>query len=482
MERHRIAFGDWQTPRVLADAVLATLARECPEMPATIIEPTCGVGAFLAAAAERFPRAALRGFDISEEYVTEAQSQLPPSARVEVGDFFTVAWESVFRDAADPLFIVGNPPWVTTAGVTTVGGDNVPQKLNFKGLSGLDAMTGKSNFDISEWMLLRLVDALRTRRATVAVLCKIAVARRVLEHTAKARLPLAAVGMWRVDARTHFAAAVDAVLFVFQTGGASSSRCPVYASLEDRSAESVVDVVGGTLVADAIAFAATAHLAGTSDPEWRSGLKHDCSRVMELDEREGCLVNGNGVAVDVEGAYLFPFLKSSDVANDRLQLRRRVIVPQRRLGEDTKLLEQLAPRLWAYLLKNGAALSARKSSIYRTQPPFSIFGIGDYSFAPWKVAISGLYKRLAFTLVGPIGGQPVMVDDTCYFLPFQTEDEACRALQVLNSEQVQRFYRGRIFWDAKRPISKSILQSLDLRALLDGGAKRRSKEQQRLFL
>ena len=33
-------------------------------------------------------------------------------------------------------------------------------------------------------------------------------------------------------------------------------------------------------------------------------------------------------------------------------------------------------------------LDNRKSSIYNKRPRFSIFGIGDYSFSKWKVAIS----------------------------------------------------------------------------------------------
>ena len=43
-------------------------------------------------------------------------------------------------------------------------------------------MTGKSNFDISEWMLIRLLEALQGRRATIAMLCKTATARKVLRH------------------------------------------------------------------------------------------------------------------------------------------------------------------------------------------------------------------------------------------------------------------------------------------------------------
>src|SRR5207248_8948112 len=47
---------------------------------------------------------------------------------------------------------------------------------------GIAARTGKSNFDISEWMLIRLLRALRGRAATLAMLCKTATARKVLRY------------------------------------------------------------------------------------------------------------------------------------------------------------------------------------------------------------------------------------------------------------------------------------------------------------
>ena len=46
--------------------------------------------------------------------------------------------------------------------------------------------------------------------------------------------------------------------------------------------------------------------------------------------------------------------------------------------------------MWSYLQAHGARFARRKSSIYHGQPPFALFGIGPYSFAPFKVAILNL--------------------------------------------------------------------------------------------
>ena len=60
-----------------------------------------------------------------------------------------------------------------------------------------------------------------------------------------------------------------------------------------------------------------------------------------------------------------------------------------------------------------------------------------------------------------------MLDDTCYFIPCYSYDEACFIATLLNSEICQRFLRALIFFDAKRPITKDILQRIDLKKLAE---------------
>jgi hypothetical protein len=479
----RVERGDWQTNLGLARAILARVVacEAAAAAPRTVIEPTCGEGAFLVAASERFPRATLLGWDINAEYTRTARAALRTSgrpARVVTKDFFEMRWERELRGLDGPILVLGNPPWVTTAQLGAIGRSNAPDKSNGRGFRGLDAVTGKSNFDVSEWMIERLLEVLEGREATLAMLCKAAVARRLVETIASRKLAVEPVGLWRIDAGMHFDASVSAVLFVARTakvrrGAVRASPAPaswpVYATLDAPEPESSLGVVDGVLVADAARFVRTRHLAGNCEPEWRSGVKHDCARVMELTRAGGEWRNGLGDRVDIESELVHPLLKSSDVANDRAAPTRAMIVTQRALGEDTRTLRARAPRAWRYLSRHRALLDARKSSIYENQPPFAIFGVGAYSFAPWKVAVSGLYKRSTFTLVGPHEGRAVVLDDTCYFLAFDDERSARRAAVALRSEAATDFLGARIFWDAKRPITKSILQTLDLNALRGAG-------------
>ena len=465
--RQRVEFGDWQTPLPLAEAVVRQLA--CDSFtPASVVEPTCGKGSFLVAAAREWPEATLTGFEINEEYAASAREALELRGEVHVADFFEVPWEKHLSKLPEPILVIGNPPWVTASELGALESKNLPKKENFKNLSGLDAITGKSNFDVSEWMVLRLLHALVGKRFTLSFLCKAIVARRVMEQVARTRWEVEGT-VRTIDAMEHFGAAVDAVAMTLTSTPARGSRelvrWPFYLAVDASEPASFLGVVDGCSSPDVDAYLRTRHLVGKSEPEWRSGLKHDCSAVMELKSDSDVVATRDGAVLDIEDEFLFPFLKGSDVANERWPPSRSVIVPQRRLGEDTRHIQHCAPKTWAYLEQNGEALDARKSSIYRGQPRFAVFGIGDYTFAPWKVAIAGLYKRLTFMVIPPWKGRPVVFDDTTYFLSYDTERAARAAFDALTSEEATTFFNARIFWDDKRPINKRVLQSLDLSLL-----------------
>jgi hypothetical protein len=187
---------------------------------------------------------------------------------------------------------------------------------------------------------------------------------------------------------------------------------------------------------------------------------------MEL-RREGPLFcNGFGQAAQMEEIYLFPELKGSDLATaNRFEPRYWMIVPQRAVGDDTLPIRQIAPRTYSYLETYGSILDSRGSSIYRGRPRFSVFGVGGYSFAPWKVAIAGLYKSLEFRVVGPYDGKPVVFDDTVNFLACGSEDEARTLHAMLTTDVAKGFYESLVFWDAKRPVTVEILRRLDMGAL-----------------
>jgi hypothetical protein len=176
--------------------------------------------------------------------------------------------------------------------------------------------------------------------------------------------------------------------------------------------------------------------------------------------------NGLGESVDLEPDCLYPLLKSSDVARRAPAAPSRwLLVTQSHVGADTATLRRTAPKTWNYLATHAARLDRRGSSIYKGRGPFSIFGVGPYSFTPWKVAVSGLYKSVHFRVVGPHGGRPVVFDDTCYFLPCADRPQAEAVVRVLDFEAARGLLSALIFRDAKRPITAEMLQRLDLTRL-----------------
>lgn len=468
----KVEFGDFQTPLALAREVCALLSQRVMT-PETVLEPTCGVGAFLEAAAEAFPEARLLGFDINPGYVARAGSILEEvgatvRSSVTVADFFTHDWDAQVAATRGSLLVLGNLPWVTNAAVSAMNGSNLPAKQNFQGLRGIHARTGKSNFDISEWMLIRLLQALRGRRATVAMLCKTATARKLLRFAWQKTGQIASASLHCIDAKKHFGASVDACLLLAATGGAGPAEAPMFESLSARKASVVFGLSGKDLVFDLDTYRRLKHLEGLSPYQWRSGVKHDCASVMELRRVNGHgLTNKLGEHVDLESAYLFPLLKCSDLAHGRTQTDRLVLVTQRRVGEDTSTIAIEAPRTWRYLDSHRSRFEARKSSIYTNTVPFALFGIGGYTFAPWKIAVSALHRNPRFVVVGPENGKPAVFDDTCYFLPFEDEQEARIVAAILNSKECAEFLTSLTFTDSKRPITVDLLQRLNMHALAE---------------
>jgi len=474
-----VEFGDFQTPKALADQVVQVLAQRGIS-PASIIEPTCGTGTFLNASLEKFSMASRAiGIEINPEYFRVASNLITKLRRnviidMKQADFFHYDWENVFRDLAEPILVVGNPPWVTASQLGALRSKNLPLKSNFQNHRGLDAITGKANFDIAESMLICLIEWMSSRQGTVAMLLKQSVARKVLFYSWKQDSPIVNASIYRFDAKKHFGVSVDACLLVCDiNSGSASMECKVYDLASPKHVGHTIGYHQGMLLADIEVFKRHDSLLqlmpqSESPYTWRSGVKHDCAKVMELTISDNGLSNGLGENVDIEDAYVYPMLKGSGVANGKKsQTNRYMLVTQHKTGEPTNHITKDAPRTWSYLEQHGQSLDKRGSSIYKRRPRFSVFGVGQYTFTPWKVSICGLYKKLQFRVVGPRNGKPVVFDDTVYFVPCKSKREAELIHQCLDSSIAQEFLRAFIFWDSKRPITAEVLRRLDLVELVD---------------
>jgi hypothetical protein len=100
--KHKVEYGDFQTPLPLARDVCSLLSRRGCK-PLSVLEPTCGAGNFLRAVLERFPgvKQAI-GVEINDEYVAAARRSIPDVVNgAQVGilkeNFFTAHWNDILQ-------------------------------------------------------------------------------------------------------------------------------------------------------------------------------------------------------------------------------------------------------------------------------------------------------------------------------------------------------------------------------------------------
>lgn len=468
--RTKKEYGDFQTPLELS-VLMVNILKDLFLSPNIIVEPTCGVGNILIKAHDSFSPQKTIGIEINKNYCNVLKKKTGGNQDILVLNNNVFASLDSIKTAIkidDICLFIGNPPWVTNSELGSMNSKNLPLKTNLKKLRGIEALTGKSNFDISEHIIIKLIEEFRYNKSVFAFLCKTSVARNILKYCWNNNIQYADASLFPIDSKKYFNAAVDACYFIIDISRKSkNTECIVYDSIENRVCKNKIGFYQNRLIGNIDNFLSYNYL-GKSDYIWRNGIKHDCSKVMEFDIVNSELINGYGEKVDIEDDLIYPLLKSSDIANGKIEIRKKVLVTQKRVGEETGYIKDKYPKTWKYLFNHIDDFNKRKSIIYKNKPLFSIFSIGDYCFYPYKIAISGLYKNLNFKIIYPIGIKPVLVDDTCNFISCNTEAEVSMLYSLLANERTEIFLNSIIFWDSKRPITTEILNSIDLRKIAKG--------------
>lgn len=471
--------GDYQTPIFFVEKVLDLIKIEQFE---NVIEPTMGIGNFLISVIRKNKKINIYGVELQERYVLLFKLRLLELIRnhsYKLGkinifhdNIFFHKFEEI--DFSKKTLIIGNPPWITNSRVGTFQTKNLPPKINFKNLTGLDALTGKSNFDITEYILLKIIKEFceSKKRISVAVLCKTIVARNLLKLQEKEKISISNMKIYEIDAKKIFNVSCDACLFVFDID--INIKEDFIRVFHFENPQNEIKKIGWIrqkkFVSNIESYKILERIDGKCELEWRQGVKHDCSKVMELESiEEDKYINGFKEVIKLENENIFSLLKSSDIKKDIiLTTRKKVIITQKEIGEETKKLKISSPNLWKYLQDKRENFNQRKSVIYKNKPEFSIFGIGEYSFSPYKIAVSGMYKKINFSLILPDEqNKPILLDDTCYFINFYDFKEAVIIWGLLKSEYVTKFLESIVFLDAKRPYTKDILMRISLTELFN---------------
>jgi hypothetical protein len=477
-ESDRTEYGDFQTNSDLANKVAFHLASK-GVTPETVIEPTCGKGNFIIASLRNFKNVKyVFGVEIYKPYVWETKFSIinfylsnPDTNKPEISIVHCNVFDFDFKAIAkvhstNDILVIGNPPWVTNSKLGSLNSSNLPKKTNFKNHSGLDAMTGKGNFDIAEFITLTMIKTFQNMKGNLLLLVKNSVIKNIVFDQNKNRYKISTIEKHRIDSKKEFNVSVEAALFHCELNSQPSYECTEFDFYNNQASQLKFGWLDFKFVSNIDTYIHTKEIDGECPFVWRQGLKHDCSNVMELDMINEHYVNGLNEEVKLENDLVYGLLKSSDLKNTVInQTRKFTIVTQKKVGQETRYIQTEYPKTYQYLTQHRANFDARKSSIYKNKPLFSIFGIGDYSFKPFKVAISGLYKTFNFTLILPQNNKPVMLDDTCYLIGFDQIEFAVYTLILLNSETTAKFLQSVTFPDAKRTFTKDILMRINLLAL-----------------
>jgi hypothetical protein len=274
---------------------------------------------------------------------------------------------------------------VTNTQLSSLHSYNLPLKENFKGCLGLDAITGKGNFDIAEYIILQMLSEFSGYNCTLAMLCKTIVAKNIIRDVEKYKFGISKADMYVFNANDVFDVSCDAALFVVEMGTGRATVCDVF-DYYTNSRTRQFGWQGDSFYSDIPADSSIMRIDGKCQFEWRQGVKHDCSKIMELTHiKDSEFINGLKETVQLNvGQFVFPLLKSSDIkSNEISQTRKHVIIPQRAVNMDTSIIKNIDVNIWNYLEGHEVLLNARRSVIYKKAPKYSIFGIGDYSFAKY---------------------------------------------------------------------------------------------------
>ena len=199
---------------------------------------------------------------------------------------------------------------------------------------------------------------------------------------------------------------------------------------------------------------------GECHHEIRHGLKDDAAAVFGLDRAD---------LASIEPDRVFPYLRSRHVRKYGLSGHDLRLVPADRAGEDNEAwLREACPETYAYLESHRETLLDRSSSWLDTGPFYTGFGLGPYTWAPYKVVWCRLGFKpdfaVASTRADPdLGEKPVVPGDHYMFVATDDRREAHFLCALLNSTPYQRTLRT-LASGGKASLSKSVVSELALPA------------------
>jgi SAM-dependent methyltransferase len=526
LRRH---LGEYYTPRGVAELAIDELDPDAAE---TVLDPGCGSGAFLSVCVERKRRAladeapaaavdaitdTVFGIDLNPVAVRGAKlsylgALLPLLGegdvdKIELPVFLTDALGLTRDDTLSlggrPIdltvdHLVGNPPWLTwgalSESVRDAWRETYVERLGLLQQSGVEARLGHANDDVSVPFVWACIHRYLAPDGDAAFVLKRGLTKgpagRLFRAGRVGDRPVAVRHVHDFTDLRPFGGDVDvgAAVYTLNTGTDTSFPVPVtawtsrggspdYATVDalraatDREATEFVPVSDDPASSWVRADAEDRAL-GECSHRIRHGLKDDAKEVFSVDRER---------LDDLEPDHVYPYLRSKHIVKYGLFGHDLHLVPLSSANEDnTAELRRETPATYDYLEANRAALEARSSSWLESGTFYNLFGLGTYTWSPYKVVWCRLGYKPHFAVVSTvedddIGEKPVVPGDHCMFIPTDDEYEAHFLCALLNSTPYQRCLDG-LTDGGKSGLSKTVVSQLSLPTYEASDSSRRLAE------
>ncbi len=497
--RHRL--GEYYTPDWLATYVLQQICYDLDAtlldpacgsgtflMMATQVASDRGLGA--AEVAER-----VVGFDINPLAVLAARVNYilafgPGSYRVPI-----YQKDTILEAASDHNFdyVVGNPPWINWQVLPSAYRDQTKQLWQDYGLfphQGLDTILGKGKKDLSMLMTMIAVDRYLAPTGKLGFVITQSVFKTSGAGQGFRRFRLSSTMPIRVECVDDMSA-----IYPFNDAGSRTAvvvmskgeptTYPVPYRVWKRAQKSqqlrhyypltkILDrterhehvavpvdaddpgsawLTGMPSVIDAIRA-----IVGPADYQAHEGINSGgANGVYWLEVKEQApddrlqvcnMVGAKGrmdtVEATLEAMMVYPMLRGRDVQRWQAISRHHMLVvqnPETRIGYDETWMRRNLPQTYAYLKRFEDVLWARRSfrRYFRPTVPFyTMFGVGHYTFAPYKVVWRYIANEMTAAVVTTCQDKVVVADHRLMLIAVDSLDEAHFVAACLNNT-ISRF-------------------------------------------
>jgi len=157
------------------------------------------------------------------------------------------------------------------------------------------------------------------------------------------------------------------------------------------------------------------------------------------------------VTAPIEPDLLYPLLRGRDVQRWKAEPSALILMvqdPVKRRGIDEKELQTRYPHTYRYLKRFESVLRERAAfkryftrkdkngRTVETGPFYSMFDVGDYTFAPWKVVWTRI-AQIEAAVIGIRDGKPVVPQETVTLVECSGGEEAHYIAALVNSSPFQ---------------------------------------------